>query len=158
MSELLPPIRNAARALILRDHAVLALRKSGGRFALPGGGQDPGESLYQALQRECSEEIGCHVSVDRLLTVADYLKPSHSRPGHHRHVVEFLFQCRVEDDYSPHNGPKPDKRQLGVEWLPLSELSGAELSPSFLRSLLPRLAQQEDIYLGQFDDTEDDPA
>jgi hypothetical protein len=49
MAELIPEIRNAARALIVRQDKILLLRKEadggGERFALPGGGQDPGESL-----------------------------------------------------------------------------------------------------------------
>lgn len=153
MSELSPPIRNAARALIVRDQSLLALRKTGGRYALPGGGQDPGESLHQALQRECSEEIGCRVSIDKLLTVADYLKPRNSKPGYHRHVVEFLFLCQVDTDYQPRNGPKPDKRQVDVEWLPLDNLEQVDFTPGFLKTVLPQLQQQREIYLGQFDDT-----
>ncbi|QQD17741.1 NUDIX domain-containing protein [Spongiibacter nanhainus] len=157
MSELSPPIRNAARALIVRNQSVLALRKTEGRYALPGGGQAPGENLHQALQRECREEIGCQVSIDTLLTVADYLKPRNSKPGYHRHVVEFLFLCRVDDDYQAHNGPKPDKRQLDVEWLCLDKVSEVDLSPGFLKAVLPhyrRYQHQEATYLGQFDDTE----
>lgn len=157
MSELSPPIRNAARALIVRDQSVLALRKTEGRYALPGGGQDPGESLHQALQRECSEEIGCQVSIDKLLTVADYLKPRNSKPGYHRHVVEFLFLCHVDTDYQPRNGPKPDKRQVDVEWLPLDTLAQVDFTPGFLKTVLPQLQLQREIYLGQFDDTGGQP-
>jgi len=44
MEPLTPPIRNAARALILQEDNILLLRKDGyekgERFALPGGGQD----------------------------------------------------------------------------------------------------------------------
>jgi len=55
MEAIIPPIRNTARALIRRDNNILLLRKNGyadgDRFALPGGGQDPGETLEQALSR-----------------------------------------------------------------------------------------------------------
>lgn len=64
---LLPSIRNAARALIIRGGQVLLLRKEGvgeARGFHFRGAQDPGETLEAALQRECSEEIGhpCHYS------------------------------------------------------------------------------------------------
>ena len=69
MQNLIPGIRNAVRAIIVRDAHILLLRKQGGgpgdRFALPGGGQDAGETLFQALQRECQEEIGTSVEVGR---------------------------------------------------------------------------------------------
>ena len=55
MENLTPQIRNAVRAVILRDDRILLLRKSGGeqgeRFALPGGAQDLGETLRQALDK-----------------------------------------------------------------------------------------------------------
>ena len=57
MENLTPGIRNAARAVILREGSILLLRKNGSgggeRFALPGGAQDLGETLEQALNREC---------------------------------------------------------------------------------------------------------
>ena len=34
-------------------------------FQLPGGGTDPGESLIRALHRECLEEIGWRIQVQR---------------------------------------------------------------------------------------------
>ena len=74
MENLLPLIRNAARALILRDGEILLLRKEDDdgseRYALPGGAQDPGETLRQALNRECLEEIGTEVEIRDLLHVA----------------------------------------------------------------------------------------
>lgn len=62
MDNFCPVIRNAARALIVRDGSIVRLRKegyeSGARHALPGAARDPGETLAQALSRECPEEIG----------------------------------------------------------------------------------------------------
>jgi len=85
MTELIPPIRNAARALIVRRSHVLLLRKAGGgsgeRYALPGGGQDLGETLQQALVRECQEEIGTTVAVGGLLHVAEFFKLRDTQPA-----------------------------------------------------------------------------
>ena len=79
MDNLEPGIRNAVRAVIVRDEQLLLLHKDGGprgeRYALPGGAQDAGETLLDALQRECVEEIGSEVQVAQLLHVADYFKP-----------------------------------------------------------------------------------
>lgn len=56
-------IREAVRALIVDpDHRVLLVRfefpRSGTRWALPGGGLEPGESDHDALRRELEEEVG----------------------------------------------------------------------------------------------------
>ncbi len=55
-------IREATRAILLTpDEHVLLVRfefPAGRRWALPGGGIDPGESVDDALHRELFEEVG----------------------------------------------------------------------------------------------------
>lgn len=57
-------IREAARALIVDpDDRVLLVRfefPAGTRWALPGGGLEPGEAPEDALRRELVEEVGLH--------------------------------------------------------------------------------------------------
>lgn len=153
MDTLLPVIRNAARALIIRDGQVLLLRKEGGglgeRYALPGGAQDPGETLSQALQRECLEEIGTEVRVHDLLHVADYFKPRDTDPPSTRHLVEFLFLCRVTDSYRPVNGSHPDKHQVEVVWRDLAHIDRLSLSPRSLAGYLQGTGSvASPVYLG----------
>jgi len=156
MEAIIPPIRNTARALIRRDNNILLLRKNGyadgDRFALPGGGQDPGETLEQALSRECLEEIGTRVGIRDLVYVADCFKPRHTEPPGTRHLVEFLFECTVPDDYVPKNGHHPDKHQVEVVWARLDKLAGMPLYP---RSLAPYLTDSRQgtgtVYLGVLD-------
>jgi len=153
MDPIVPPIRNTARALILQDNNILLLRKDGyeqgERFALPGGGQDLGETLEQALHRECLEEIGTRVEIRQLFGVADCFKPRDTPPGSTRHLVEFLFTCTVPDDYVPQNGHHPDKHQVEVVWARLDKLAGMPLYP---RSLAPYLTDARGrsgpVYLG----------
>jgi 8-oxo-dGTP diphosphatase len=153
MENLLPVIRNAARALIIREGRVLLLRKEGGpvgeRFALPGGAQDPGETLTDTLQRECIEEIGTAVIIRDLLHVADYFKPRDTSPPSTKHLVEFLFLCEVDDAYLPVNGSKPDKHQVEVVWRELEHLDRLSLSPRSLAGYLQESGgNRGDVYLG----------
>jgi 8-oxo-dGTP diphosphatase len=156
MESITPPIRNAARALILQEDNILLLRKdgyeTGERFALPGGGQDLGETLEQALNRECLEEIGTRVEIRDLVYVADCFKPRDTSPRSTRHLVEFLFACTVPDDYVPMNGHHPDKHQVEVVWIRLDELADMPLYP---RSLAPYLADSGEstgtVYLETLD-------
>lgn len=135
-----PDIRNAVRAVIVKDQQILVLRKqypSGEvRYALPGGGQEPGETLEAALHRECREEIDASVTVVGLRHVADYFRPRECDPQQIRHLVEFLFECRVEPDYQPSIGPEPDSHQTGVVWL---SLDSAEMQALHPRGLIPFL-------------------
>jgi ADP-ribose pyrophosphatase YjhB (NUDIX family) len=156
MENLLPVIRNAVRALIVRDDHILVLRKAGyadgERYALPGGGQDPGETLRQALLRECREEIGVQVEIQDLIHVADYFKARDTDPPSTRHLVEFLFRCKVPDSYIPVNGEHPDSHQVEVIWAPLDLLSGMPLFPRALATFLGRrLAEPPDVYMGVID-------
>ena len=156
MENLLPEIRNAARALIVQDGRILLLRKQGypdgERFALPGGGQDPGETLRQALLRECLEEIGTQVLIHDLLHVADYFKARDTDPPSTRHLVEFLFHCEVPESYTPMNGEHPDKHQVEVVWAHLDTLPDMPLFPRSMAQFLGRsLAASMNVYMGVID-------
>ena len=156
MENLDPTIRNAARALIIRDNRILLLRKQGGergeRYALPGGAQDPGETLQDALNRECLEEIDTRVQIHGLVGVADYFKPRDTRPPSTRHVVEFLFECSLPGDYTPRNGQRPDKHQVEVIWAGLEGLGGMSLQPASLASIIGGIrAGNHGVYLGPID-------
>ena len=157
MVELIPEIRNTARALIIRQDAILLIRKEGGgrgeRFALPGGAQDPGEPLKEALDRECIEEIGTSVKVGDLIHVSDFFKLRDTQPPTRRHLVEFFFSCIVPDNYIPQNGHHPDKHQVDVVWVNLDEIAQTPLYPQYLSTCI---LQDKDTgtnsYLGAFHD------
>jgi len=55
--------RQAARAVTFDGDGKVALLHVSklGFYKLPGGGVDEGETIEQALKRECLEEIGCNV-------------------------------------------------------------------------------------------------
>jgi ADP-ribose pyrophosphatase YjhB (NUDIX family) len=157
MMELIPGIRNAARALIIRQDQILLLRKEGGgrgeRYALPGGAQDPGENLRVALNRECEEEIGTAVDIGELLHVAEFFKLRDTQPPTRRHLVEFLFRCAVPGDYTPRNGYRPDKHQVEVVWADMEALAGLPIFPRYLSTCIPN-SRGGDLthYLGTFED------
>ena len=153
MENLTPDIRNAVRAVILRNDQLLLLKKTGGdrgeRYALPGGAQDLGETLAQALERECLEEIGSAIEILALMNVADHFKTRETDPPSTRHMVEFLFRCSVPDDYVAHNGIKPDKSQIDVVWVNLAKLVAMPLYPESLSHWLPEgILRDTAVYLG----------
>ena len=63
-------------AAIVRDGRVLAARRTqpanvAGRWELPGGKVDPGETPEQALVRELREELGIETATSCLAPIAD---------------------------------------------------------------------------------------
>lgn len=152
IENLIPGIRNAVRAVITRNDSILLQRKlddnGNERYALPGGAQEHGERLIDALQRECEEEIGARVEVIDLLFVGDYFKQRQTNPPTTRQLVEFLFACSVEPDYQAQNGPRPDKHQVEVLWVPLDQLVDINLVPADYAKLLVKQKQSR-VYPGQ---------
>ena len=57
-------VRNAAKALIIQDNKMLAIKISDGKeewYIMPGGGQDAEELLPDTVCREVAEELGLKV-------------------------------------------------------------------------------------------------
>lgn len=135
------PIRNSAKALIIRNGCVLAIRNidaDGDWYILPGGGQERGETLHDALRRECLEEIGALVTVGDLKLVREYIGRNHEFGDHDGdvHQVEFMFEGSIDTGYTPANGSAPDTHQTGVAWLPLDDLDRFRIYPAALKTVL----------------------
>jgi 8-oxo-dGTP diphosphatase len=116
-------------AAVVRSGTLLAARRTtpaeaAGRWELPGGKVEPGESPETALVREIAEELGCRISVESWL------------PGEHpigtTHVLRAAL-CRLEDG-EPRAGSDHDE----LRWLGPDELDGVDwLEPD--RPFLPAL-------------------
>ncbi|MBB4826827.1 ADP-ribose pyrophosphatase YjhB (NUDIX family) [Sporosarcina luteola] len=131
-------IRNSAKAIIVEDGKLLALKmheNSGTYYILPGGGQEHGETLHQALRRECREEIGADVEIGDLIFVREYIGKHHELAAYHSHAhqTEFMFLCRVNHETFA-EGTRLDKGQIGTEWIPIQELMEYTLFPRALRT------------------------
>lgn len=149
------PVRTSAKAIILHDGKLLVLKfqdENGVRYELPGGRQEPGETLPEAAKRECLEEAGADVTVGDLWFVRDYIGKNHefAQQGHEAtvHQVEFMFACSLGDGAQVGNGAVPDVGQISVEWLALDELDRFRLYPLALRPLIAQRKPGMPVYLG----------
>lgn len=139
-----PSLRYAAKALIVEDGRLLCLRKQGDIglfFVLPGGGQNPGELLTEALRRECREELGADVEVGALRFVQEYIGANHEFKAVHggRHFVNLYFEATLVE--RPGTRPEqPDPGQVGLDWLEVARLEEHSFYP---RSLARALALAE---------------
>lgn len=149
------PIRNSAKAIIVRDGLLLASHLTDAEddwYALPGGGQERYETLVEAVVRECREEIGVLVEVHELLFIREYLSMNHEFANYEAdaHQVEFMFRCTLPVGVEPALGALPDTAQIGVAWLPLDQLNDYRLYPLTLRAYAPHFGGRDGapVYLG----------
>jgi ADP-ribose pyrophosphatase YjhB (NUDIX family) len=92
-------IRPGVAAVIFRDGDVLLQRRDdNGKWGLPGGGVEPGESVATAVAREVREETGLEVEPVRLIGV--YSDPANHQiitypDGNVIHYVSSVFECAI---------------------------------------------------------------
>jgi len=146
-------IRITVRAVIIQDNKILLIKKDspadGIRYTLPGGALESGETLHQAVIRECIEEINTSVEAFDVLHIADFFIPKLEPQPYTRHQLEILIQCQTPKNYKPNSGTEPDKHQVGVEWVALDDLAQTTISPHFFAELLMNLtSKQHKVYIG----------
>lgn len=139
-------IRNSAKALIIRDGKMLAIKISDGKeewYILPGGGQGVEELLPKAACREAAEELGLRVAVKDLVFVIEGLH------GENFHRVDLVFLCEylgvIENAQL-----QADTYQVGYSWLDIKTLNTTPLYPSKLRRPIMDLyeGKAHRVYLG----------
>ena len=120
-------IRNAVRALIVEDDKMLFIKKSlpdaGIYYVLPGGAQEPDETLEQSLQRECLEELGLKMIDRKLLCIREYISRNYeySLIMKEVHALDFIYRC-IPDSHMDPKYLQADIGQIGIEWLYINEI------------------------------------
>ena len=95
---LYPTPKLDVRAVVFRGEAVLLVRDSAdGRWSLPGGWIDLGESLAESAVREAREESGHEVVATKLLAVANIRRRKDGRPMK-INVFRMFVRCDLIDD------------------------------------------------------------
>ncbi|MCD4760549.1 NUDIX domain-containing protein [bacterium] len=112
-------LRVAPRAVVFDEQNKVAVMYVGkfDYYKLPGGGQEEGETLEQALIRECQEEIGCNVEIGQKIgSILEY------RDKFDMEHITRCFICKVKGDKSePLFTPEENASNYEVKWVDLTE-------------------------------------
>jgi ADP-ribose pyrophosphatase YjhB (NUDIX family) len=83
------------RAIVFRGDELLLVREArSGRWTLPGGWADVGDTPAAAAERETLEESGYRVQAEKLLALLD--KTRHGHPPSLDYTYKVLIGCRLE--------------------------------------------------------------
>ncbi|HUP18061.1 MAG TPA: NUDIX hydrolase N-terminal domain-containing protein [Acidimicrobiia bacterium] len=125
-------VRSAVFSLIEGGPHILMVRETAdGRWTLPGGWIDLGESAASAAEREVLEETGMKVTAEKLAAVFDKRRHDHPPAPHHAYLLFFL--CRLEG-----GSLTPSIETSEVGWFPanrLPELSTGRATESQIKRM-----------------------
>lgn len=131
-------------ALIFNEEGkiLLALRGSkakneGGKWEIPGGGVEYGETLAQAIKREIMEEMGIEIEVVQMLHVADHILEDEGQ-----HWVSPTFICQIVSGTPTVKEPEKCDR---VDWFSIEEADQLPLSKVTLQdiSILKKMGKEK---------------
>jgi len=113
-------------AIIIEDNRVVLVKRGHapllGKWSIPGGVLEVGETLRKAVVREAREETGLTIEPGELLGVFERVVPDeHGRMRYHYVLIDFL--CRRVTG----NLAAADDAQ-GAQWFLQEELAGLELA------------------------------
>ncbi len=115
--------------VVVRDGRVLLVRRGKeplyGRWVVPGGTVELGETLEEALVREMEEETCLRVEPLEVLTVFDRIQRDGSRVVYHYVIVDYLCRFRSGEARAASDA-------LEVTWASPEELAGYDLPPKAL--------------------------
>lgn len=149
-------IRNSAKAIIINENRLLLTKNKdneGVFYLFPGGGQEHGETIHEALKRECIEEAGIQIEIGELLHIREYIGKNHEHSSfdYYAHQVEYYFVCHRKNGSDHIEVPtNPDSHQVGVEWIHMNDLFEYRVYPKKLIKYIIKYCSNEKspVYLG----------
>ncbi len=140
--------------VVVKEDKVLLVRRGKepgrGRWGLPGGAVELGETVAQAAEREVDEECGIEIEIRDVIEVIDRIIPDDDgQIRYHYILIDLLAEHRRGD-------PIASSDATEVRWVLEKELDQLELSPATSRVIRKGLQMaatesqgQPPIYLQQ---------
>ncbi len=132
---------------IVTDDArrILMIHKTDNdRWALPGGGHEPGESIAETVVREVKEETGYDVEVETI--TGTYTNPGHVMSyddGEVRQQFSIAFRARLVGGHKQTSDESSE-----VEWLTVEQIEDLDLHPSMRLRLQHALSADQRPFIG----------
>ncbi|WP_164995832.1 NUDIX domain-containing protein [Miniphocaeibacter massiliensis] len=144
-------IRNAAKAIIINKNKVLLLKYDnpilGEYYTLPGGGQNQYETMVEAVKRECLEETGYSICIDKFVGICEiicldeYIRVNHPN---YAHKIYHIFRAYLKSENTV-NPTEVDSLQIAMEWIDLEEIKNMKILPKCIGESFLELVQANNI-------------
>jgi ADP-ribose pyrophosphatase YjhB (NUDIX family) len=103
------------RGAVVREGKILLIQeRADGRWAMPGGWADLGNSPASVAEREVWEESGFHVKAEKVVAVLD---ANRIEPFEFYHAYKLIFLCRLLE-----GEPRTSYETLAVDFFDLEHL------------------------------------
>jgi len=134
-------VATAVGALIITTDGLLLLERAKepaqGKFALPGGFVDPGETLEEALIRECEEEIGWKAELHRMEYFCSFPN-TYLYKGILYHTCDMFFVIK-QDSFDITSLKKDPAEVRGIQLIPIDEIQAESLAFESTRKAVEKL-------------------
>jgi len=140
-----PPVpRAAVGALVIKDSAVLLVKRgkapSNGKWAIPGGSIELGETLQQAAEREILEETGIRIKAGKPVYTFDFIEYDGQGAIRFHYIIVDLAAQYLEGELIPGD----DAAQAA--WISFDDLGSLDMNTTtrtFLAEYLVQVKHQD---------------
>jgi len=137
-------IRAGCCALIRdRERILLTRRTDNGRWCLPSGLIDPGESVMEATAREVLEETGLVIRLGRLIGV--YSSPNYLVQYKDGNRVQFVLTCMTGEVIGGEMGLSEETTEVG--FFEISELAEMDILETHRLQIEDAMKDQEAAFV-----------
>jgi len=137
------PIPSAGAVILNDDHILLIQRGQApakGKWTLPGGVVELGESPEEALIREVKEECNLIITIIGVIDVVNkVIRDDHNGIKYHYVIIDYLGRCQTDENGSS----KPGTDVMDVRWIPLQEVTHYDLTEGLLKIIRAGVAMQK---------------
>jgi len=139
-----PTVKVDVRGFVLneRNEILLAKESVDGKWTIPGGWADIGDTPSEAVLKEIKEETGFDAEIIRLLAIYD--KRCHPHPPEQFYIYKLMFFCKITGGELSHGFDMQGADFFAMNALP--ELSEDRILKSQLEHLFKLAKDKAEVY------------
>jgi ADP-ribose pyrophosphatase YjhB (NUDIX family) len=138
MSRLSPWPVVAVGAIVWKEERFLLIRRGQpprkGGWSIPGGRQEAGETVHEAVHREIREEAGIDIDITGIAAVVDLIDRDETGLNHHYTVIDMLAEWRSGE-------ARAGDDAMDTVWVTLDEIDRYDL-PELQVEVITQAARQ----------------